>query len=101
MSLLFLLQVVPIPLSKASNALRIFNLASKKLGFEFTILSKSEFFNTQLYLVSLVSYRGKKQDVNACYIHKKGAGMWLWRGICTDVTNKKAFNVGDTDKIMI
>lgn len=33
------LQAIPIPLSKASNVNRIFNLASKKLGFEFATLN--------------------------------------------------------------
>ncbi|URE35275.1 zinc finger CCCH domain-containing protein [Musa troglodytarum] len=33
------LQAIPIPLSKASNVKRIFNLASKKLGFEFATLN--------------------------------------------------------------
>ncbi|KAH7686484.1 CCCH zinc finger domain-containing protein [Dioscorea alata] len=33
------LQAIPIPLSKVSNTQLIFNLASKKLGFEFAIIS--------------------------------------------------------------
>nr|XP_019708745.1 zinc finger CCCH domain-containing protein 59 isoform X2 [Elaeis guineensis] len=36
------LQAVPIPLSKASNVQRIFNLAAKKLGFEFAVVNPDD-----------------------------------------------------------
>ncbi|PKU68284.1 zinc finger CCCH domain-containing protein 59 isoform X1 [Dendrobium catenatum] len=35
------IQVVPIPLAKASNIQRIFNFAAKKLGFEFSVVASS------------------------------------------------------------
>lgn len=37
-------QAVPIPLSKASNVQRIFNLAAKKLGFEFAVVNPGMLF---------------------------------------------------------
>lgn len=46
------MQAIPIPLSKVSNTQLIFNLASKKLGFEFAIISAQGVF-ISFYLIAL------------------------------------------------
>lgn len=46
------MQAIPIPLSKVSNTQLIFNLASKKLGFEFAIISVQGVF-ISFYLIAL------------------------------------------------
>lgn len=41
---IFCVQVVPIPISKAADVRRYFNLAAKKFGFEFEVVSPGEYF---------------------------------------------------------
>lgn len=37
------MQAVPIPVSKAADIRRYFNLAAKKFGFEFEVIKPSEY----------------------------------------------------------